>query len=70
MDRLGLAARASVVLIALAVVGGLVTLGVAVVADPGGSVATLVVAVSTVAAVAGAGVVGARRARVTETRYW
>jgi uncharacterized Tic20 family protein len=70
MDELGLSARLAVVLVALTVVGGLVTLGGSVVGDIGGSVATVLVVLLTVAAVVAAGLAGIRAAGGTRTRYW
>jgi hypothetical protein len=70
MDGLGLSARAAVVLVALTVVGGLVTLGGSVVSDFGGSLATVLVVLLTVVAVVAAGLAGIRGAGETETRYW
>jgi hypothetical protein len=70
MDELGLAARLSAVLVALTVVGGLVTLAGAVVSDLGGSVATILVVGLTVVGVVVAGLAGIRGAGRTETRYW
>jgi hypothetical protein len=70
MDELGLAARLAAVLVALTVVGGLVTLGGSVVRDLGGSAATVLVVGLTVVAVVAAGLAGIRAAGRTETRYW
>jgi hypothetical protein len=70
MDELGLSARLAVAVVALTVVGGLVTLGGSVAADLGGSVATVLVVALTGLAVLAAGLAGIRGAGGTETRYW